>query len=113
VIFTGPFPDEDKADLYSLADIYVMPSRGEGFGFVLLEAMAAGIPVIGSNQDGGREALLEGELGLLVDPANPSEIRAAIQELLEHGQKGIPPGLETFSIERFVERVDRLVETLR
>lgn len=113
VVFTGAFPDSEKADIYNLADVYVMPSRGEGFGFVLLEALASGVPVIGSSQDGGREALLDGKLGLLVDPANPAAIRAAIQELLEHGERRIPAGLESFSMDRFVERVDALVEVMR
>src|SRR5258708_7605233 len=46
VVFTGLFPEEEKPDLYNLADAYVMPSRGEGFGFVFLEAMPCGVPVI-------------------------------------------------------------------
>ena len=78
-VFTGIFAEEEKADLYSLADVYAMPSRGEGFGFVLLEAMASGVPVIASSHDGGREAIRDGQLGPLVDPSNPAEIRTAIR----------------------------------
>ena len=110
VVFTGLFPDEDKADLYNLADVYVMPSRGEGFGFVFLEALASGIPVIGSKHDGGREALLDGELGLLVDPSNPAEIEAAIRELLGHRDRAIPPRLAHFSFENFVARAHEIVD---
>jgi len=105
VLFTGGFAETDKTDLYNLADVYVMPSRGEGFGFVLLEAMACGLPVLASKHDGGREAVREGKLGLLVDPANPAEIRAAVRELLDRGEKRVPPGLEHFSFARFRERV--------
>jgi len=104
VVFTGLFAESDKPDLYNLADAYVMPSRGEGFGFVFLEAMACGVPVIGSKLDGGREALLDGKLGLLVDPTNPAEIRAAIRETLQRGERKVPEGLEYFSFDRFVER---------
>ncbi|HYI10644.1 MAG TPA: glycosyltransferase family 4 protein [Thermoanaerobaculia bacterium] len=104
VVFTGLFPDEEKRDLYNLADAYVMPSRGEGFGFVFLEAMACGVPVIGSKLDGGREALLDGKLGLLVDPTNPAEIRAAIVETLARGERRVPEGLDYFSFGKFVER---------
>ncbi|HEY0160284.1 MAG TPA: glycosyltransferase family 4 protein [Thermoanaerobaculia bacterium] len=104
VVFTGLFDERDKPDLYNLADVYVMPSRGEGFGFVFLEAMACGLPVIGSKIDGGREALRNGELGLLVDPTNPAEVRAAIVEALARGERRIPPGLDYFSFEKFVER---------
>lgn len=104
VVFTGLFEEREKPDLYNLADVYVMPSRGEGFGFVFLEAMACGVPVIGSKSDGGREALRGGELGLLVDPTNPAELRAAIVETLARGERRIPPGLDYFSFEKFVER---------
>ena len=104
VIFTGLFDDRDKPDLYNLADVYVMPSRGEGFGFVFIEAMACGVPVIGSKADGGREALRNGELGLLVEPTNPGEVRAAIVEALARGERRVPEGLEYFSFENFAKR---------
>ncbi|HEX6087692.1 MAG TPA: glycosyltransferase family 4 protein [Thermoanaerobaculia bacterium] len=110
VIFTGLFPDEDKADLYALADVYVMPSRGEGFGYVFLEALASGVPVIGSKLDGGREALLDGALGLLVDPSNPAEIERAIVEVLGDARREIPARLEHFSFERFSQRLDAIVD---
>jgi phosphatidylinositol alpha-1,6-mannosyltransferase len=113
VVFTGFVAEEEKADLYALADVYVMPSRGEGFGFVLLEAMACGVPVIGSKHDGGREALRNGALGTLVDPANPAEIRTAITDLLRDGTRAVPAGMEYFAYERFVERVHAIVEDLR
>jgi len=109
VVFTGLFPEEEKPDLYNLADVYVMPSRGEGFGFVFLEAMASGVPVIASSQDGGREAILGGELGLLVDPTNPAAIRAAIEELLRRGSRSVPAGLGYFAFEKFIERVGVIV----
>jgi phosphatidyl-myo-inositol dimannoside synthase len=104
VIFTGLFPEEEKVDLYNLADVYVMPSRGEGFGFVFLEAMASGVPVVGSKTDGGREALLDGRLGLLVDPDNGEELRDAVLTSLAKGERVIPENLEYFSFERFAER---------
>ncbi|HET7433925.1 MAG TPA: glycosyltransferase family 4 protein [Thermoanaerobaculia bacterium] len=110
VRFTGLFPENEKTDLYNLADVYVMPSRGEGFGFVFIEALACGVPVIGSKADGGREALLDGQLGLLVDPANPYEIEAAIRDALNFGKREIPAGLEFFSFEKFVERVGGIVD---
>lgn len=111
VIFTGLFDEAEKVDLYNLADVYVMPSRGEGFGFVFLEAMACGVPVIGSSADGGREALLNGELGQLVDPANPHELRAAILQALQHGQRVVPSGLDHFSFEKFKERSRAILST--
>lgn len=112
VVFTGLFPETDKADLYSLADIYAMPSRGEGFGFVYLEALASGVPVIGSKQDGGREALLDGKLGLLVDPSNPAEIESAIRELLARPTRGIPALLDHFSFANFATRASEIVDAV-
>jgi glycosyltransferase involved in cell wall biosynthesis len=113
VIFTGLFPDSEKAALYNLADVYVMPSRGEGFGFVLLEAMASGIPTIASRHDGGREAVRDGKLGVLVDPASPADIRAAITEALEKGEKKVPEGLDYFSFDNFRRRVHAILDELR
>ncbi len=104
VVFTGLFADEEKQDLYNLADAYAMPSRGEGFGFVFLEAMACGVPTIGSKLDGGREALLDGRLGMLVDPTNRAELRAAILETLARPERRIPEGLDYFSFGNFAER---------
>jgi phosphatidylinositol alpha-1,6-mannosyltransferase len=112
VVFTGFVPEGDKADLYNLANLYVMPSRGEGFGFVFLEAMASGIPVIGSKHDGGREALLDGRLGTLVDSSNPAEVRAAIEDALDGGERRIPEALAYFAYERFEERVHGIVEAV-
>ncbi|MCP5008507.1 MAG: glycosyltransferase, partial [Aestuariibacter sp.] len=70
VIFTGYIPETEKADHYRLADAYAMPGRGEGFGIVYLEAMACGIPTVGSKLDGSRDALRNGLLGLLADPTD-------------------------------------------
>ncbi|MCU1348757.1 MAG: glycosyl transferase group 1 family protein [Acidobacteria bacterium] len=112
VVFTGLFPEDEKPDLYNLADVYVMPSRGEGFGFVLLEALASGVPVIGSRHDGGREALRHGELGTLVDPACPAELRAAITDALTRNERRIPEGLAWFAVDRFEARVHAMLGAL-
>ncbi len=112
VIFTGLFPEAEKPALYNLADVYVMPSRGEGFGFVLLEAMACGVPVIASRHDGGREAVRDGKLGILVDPNNLTSTRLAIEELLARNERKIPEGLDYFSFENFQSRTHKIVEEL-
>ena len=109
VVFAGRIDEGEKVDHYRLADLYVMPSRGEGFGIVILEALACGIPVIGSKVDGTREALLDGRLGTLVDPADHRELAETIERRLHSAVKGRPDGLETFSAEAFVERVQGVV----
>lgn len=112
VVFTGMIDEKEKADLYRLADVYVMPSRGEGFGFVFLEAMACGIPVIASKLDGSREAVLNGKLGEIVDPDNSEEIRNAILRALLKQKREIPELLEYFSYERFSSRLHGLVDSI-
>lgn len=104
VVFTDLIPEKEKSDYFRLADVYVMPSRGEGFGFVFLEAMACGIPVIGSRLDGSREALRDGELGDLVDPANSDELENAIVEGLRRQRGVVPTGLHYFSYKNFKAR---------
>jgi len=109
VVFTGRVEEREKADLYRLADVYVMPSRGEGFGIVLMEAMACGVPVVASLADGGREALRDGALGILVDPSNPDDIRRGILSALSRPRQR-PAGLDYFSFDRFVARVHTLLD---
>jgi glycosyltransferase involved in cell wall biosynthesis len=116
VVFLGRIGDETKADYLRLADLFVMPSSGEGFGIVFLEAMACGIPVIGSKVDGSREALRQGKLGRLVDPANPAEIQEAViagLRSVKPDRTNPIPGVEYFSKERFEERVHAIVRMLR
>jgi phosphatidyl-myo-inositol dimannoside synthase len=82
VVFTGYVPDEQLAKHYGLGDIYVMPSKKEGFGIVFIEAMYYGLPVIAGNKDGSADALCNGKLGVLVDPDNQAEITSAIEKMI-------------------------------
>jgi asparagine synthase (glutamine-hydrolysing) len=110
VIFAGYVEEAEKADHYRLADVFVMPSRGEGFGIVFLEALACGVPVIGSELDGSREALADGRLGLLVDPTKPDEIREAIRSALQAGRGNQPEGLMEFSLCGFKEKAWKILD---
>lgn len=78
VVVPGFVKDEELIDHYLLADVFVMPSKNEGFGIVFIEALACGLPVIAGNQDGSVEALRHGELGILVNPEEVSEIGCAL-----------------------------------
>lgn len=107
VVFTGMVPEERKADFFRLADVYAMPSSGEGFGFVFLEAMACGIPVIASCTDGGFEAIREGQLGLAVDPQDSAAICEGVFQSM--GQpRAIPAGLGYFAFPNFIERTRQI-----
>jgi glycosyltransferase involved in cell wall biosynthesis len=108
VVFSGLVPEAEKADHYRLADAFVMPSYGEGFGFVFLEALACGVPVVGSTADGSREALRDGLLGRLVNPQNPDELEQAILQAIA-APKEIPEGIAYFSFENFERRCHEMM----
>ena len=109
-VFTGYVREEDKLDLYRLADLFVMPSRMEGFGYVFLEALAAGVPVVASSIDGSREAVRGGAWGSLADPNDRDDILNAIRTSLREPK--LPPReeLEYFSKKRFRVRVWKVVD---
>ena len=112
VTFAGFVPDEVIEDLYNLADLFVMPSTGEGFGIVYLEAMACGCPVVAGNKDGSVDALADGELGRLVDPDDPAALLEAIVASLAEGRRHDAriPGVERFALPAFRTRVGELVD---
>lgn len=83
VTLAGFIPDEQLSDYYNLCDVFAMPSKGEGFGIVYLEALACGKPVLGGNQDGALDALCNGELGALVNPDDVAEIASVITSILQ------------------------------
>ena len=78
VIFAGFVPDEEICDYYNLADVFVMPSTGEGFGIVFLESAVCGRPVIAGNRDASPEATGNGKFGWIVDPYDGGQLAAAI-----------------------------------
>lgn len=112
VAFSGRVPESEKAAHYRLADAFVMPGYGEGFGIVYLEALACGIPVLASTLDASREALLNGELGLLVDPRNCIELLQGLRDVLQRPRERVPSGLEYFSFSNFVKRCHAIVDNL-
>lgn len=81
VIFTGARYDVEE--IIPSADILVLPSVSESFGLVLIEALACGVAVIGSNVDGIREIVTD-DVGLLVEPKNSEDLAKAIDNLLSN-----------------------------
>ena len=104
VVFTGKIIEQEKTDHYNLADAFAMPSMSEGFGFVFLEAAACGVPVLGGSRDGSRDALVDGELGVMVDPENADELFQGLQEILRR-EKRIPEALAEFGYPRFEKQI--------
>lgn len=107
VIFAGRIREEEKIDHYNLADAFAMPSTSEGFGFVFLEAAACGVPVLGGSVDGSRDALVDGQLGVMVDPEDPEELLNGLETILKR-EKQVPECLTPFDFPRFGKQVEEL-----
>jgi glycosyltransferase involved in cell wall biosynthesis len=80
VLFLGR--RDDISRVLAAVDVLVAPSLTEGFSNVILEAMAAGKPVVATNVDGNREAVLHGKTGLLVAPRDSHSLAHAVGRLL-------------------------------
>jgi phosphatidyl-myo-inositol alpha-mannosyltransferase len=113
VEFLGRVSDQEKAQLFRTADVFISPATGgESFGIVLLEAMAAGAPIVASDIHGYKGVVRRGAQALLVPPREPKAIAAATARLLAD------PGLraamsessqaraEEFSWERVTAKVE-------
>ena len=112
VIFVGFVPEKEKADYYRLADLFVMPGWGEGFGIVYLESAACGVPVLGSTLDASAEVIRTAEIGEAVNPKNPEELKAAIVRMLKNPPQGPFAKLVEFDRGAFRARVRDLLREL-
>ena len=95
IVHTG-FVDNPSL-LYQLMDVVVLPSYREGFPTVALEAAAAGKPIVATRVTGSRDAVVDGETGLLVPARNSSELAGAIGSLLEDKTRANQMGLASRS----------------
>jgi phosphatidylinositol alpha-1,6-mannosyltransferase len=82
VTVPGFLPDAALRAVMRHAAVFAMPSRGEGFGLVYLQAMRAGIPCLGSRDDAASDVIVDGETGLLVPRQDPEAITGALIRLL-------------------------------
>ena len=88
----GFVPDEELARIYRGAAVAVYPSRFEGFGIPVIEAMACGVPVVASSHDSLDEAC--GEAAVRVDPEDPASIADGIRQALDERESLASRGLE-------------------
>ncbi|MHA4894690.1 glycosyltransferase family 4 protein [Pedobacter sp. PWIIR3] len=87
VSLLGFIPQKELVMHYSLCDLFVLPSKKEGFGLVFIEAAACGCDIISGNKDGSIEAMLYGQLGMMVDPNDNNQIRKAIRKSLSRNRQ--------------------------
>jgi D-inositol-3-phosphate glycosyltransferase len=118
VRFLGAVAHDDLPAHYALADVCVVPSRTETFGFVALEAQAAGTPVVAANVGGLREAVEDAVTGYLVASESPEQFARRIATLLEDEELRWRMGenarkrAESFTWQRAVERLSGIYEQL-
>jgi glycosyltransferase involved in cell wall biosynthesis len=116
VEFSGRLSDAEVQDAFSAADVFLLPSRKEGFGIVFLEAWKYGLPVICGNVDASAEVVMDRVDGLTVDPLSAEAIAAAIEQLLadeqlrrEFAANGRKKLLTLYSDDAFRQNLGRLL----
>jgi len=117
VHFLGP--RRDVPDLLNAMDIFVLPSYSEGVSLALLEAMAAGLPVIVSRVGGLPEVVTDGENGLLIPPRDAESLAGALERLLgapdfakKLGQNARKHVREHYSLDRLGREINEIYEEL-
>jgi L-malate glycosyltransferase len=117
VVFTGL--RDDVPSLLACAAVSVMPSLNEALSNVLLESMAAGVPIVATRVGGTAEAVQDGVTGLLVPPGDPGALARSIGRLLSDpelaerlGRGGRQRVRRHFSLDAMVQATERLYHTL-
>jgi glycosyltransferase involved in cell wall biosynthesis len=86
-IYAGEQPHEILPDVFAAADLYVWPAIGEAYGMAMLEAQAAGLPVLAGNTRGVPDVVVHGETGVLVPMDDPSAFATALRALIDDPQR--------------------------
>ena len=108
---TCRLPDtlDDVSPFYAAVDVFVLPSRWEGLPYSLLDAMAAGKPIVASNSGGVSDTLQDGRTGLLVEPADTVALAGALERVLKDADLRTRLGRQA---RRAVERRDNLKQMI-
>ncbi len=116
VIFTGV--QKNIADILSIMDVSALSSIKEGFSNVILESMAAGVPMVATNVGGNREAIVDGETGFVVPQQSPQELAEAILKILQNDTLAASmrdtslKRIKLFSLDTMFQKTDELYQTL-
>jgi glycosyltransferase involved in cell wall biosynthesis len=115
--FYGEIPREKIVDFYSGLDLFVLPSRYETFGIVLIEAMSCGLPVI-ATKCGGPQEIVTAETGILIGKNNPEELARAIENISDKlsmydGEAIRKYAKENFGKSAFIGNITLLYLTLK
>jgi glycosyltransferase involved in cell wall biosynthesis len=109
----------DVPEILAATDVLVLPSLHEGFGLVLIEALAAGVPVIGTRTGPVPQIIRDGETGLLCEPGDVSSLAAALSSLIgdpvrlrEMGRRGRDDAQARFALPGMVRRLESLYENV-
>ena len=113
-----PFTDS-VAPYFQATDIFIMASRKETFGLVTVEAMAAGLAVVGTNAGGTKEILGEGDYGLLFEPGDSNQLAEKLKELVtttnliqDLGDKAKARAVAEYSHELMCDRLEEIIKNL-
>lgn len=114
--FYGEISRNEVADFYSRLDIFVLPSRNETFGVVLIEAMACGLPVI-ATKCGGPQEIVTQETGILIEKDNPRELAEAIEIMYDNLHKYDKEAIRSYADRKFgqsafIENINQLYITI-
>ena len=117
VIFTGY--RTDIPEILAVTDVFVLPSLTEGLPLSLMEAMAAGKPVIVTDVGGVEELVFSGRTGILISPDSVSDIKSAILDLFDHPEKrnnisqaGQSDIIQNYSVQRMVDDYQNFYEAM-
>lgn len=119
VHFLGKVPRKEMASVYSASDAFVLPSLAEGFPLTIMEAMAAGKPVVATRVGGIPEVVKDGENGYLVQPKEVKGLIDAISNLMEDEALRAKMGREgrktvkDYTWEKSASEINRIYERLR